>query len=1416
MAPRRRYIPDQSLRRSERIAARAPYQAARQAQNLLHNRRPILSRTSVGRHGGNDPPANLPSRFGGYFNQPIPRGAPGIRLNAPQNIAIRNQLQAGWVQTIAQHRRPPALRSVGEQFDFNLHSQAINGLFRVYNIDYPSDDNGDPLDFLDFYRFLRYLQQPLIDHLTDLYRHGGMIRWSIAITVNYESDIFNNTSAFTFHSQSRGIIQGDADVQATVAAALEEIYNQHENLQQGASNWMYVGVANRGRLSLRYARFARGIRAGGRGVNRLLLSGGTYIPSPSWIRVLGKEVVLNIHNRDDQCFLLSMHAAFLDHQVRGGRYDMSEETDGWQGHCVEMSPFIWDELTFPIHPLDLDKFESLNRVSHHVYINVFYADEESHELSIVRHGGKYISVDSTDHWEVDLLILSEQDNDDQIVRTHWCYIRRLSSLILAGSRLFREPFICRRCLQHFTDHSEFTRHKQACYSKNAQAVYLPMEDDAYRYFKAYHKTRMKPFVIYLDTEAFNKKLPLDIDTDLRTQHITEHKLASYGMYLVSRDFPELNAYFSYTTKAISWDTYQATEIGTQMIQDLLTAKREIKQYLYDRYRCECDISVPQWKEFESEDHCCLCGLDFKRGMIRYWQSRCFDTAQTWHDSVVSYASVKQVLTECYRAYKPIPTSTKLLLYYRNRRKVPLWWKHIGKDNYRGAAHYACMLQSDGFGKIPVIVHNLSRYDGHFLIQALNDAVFEETRSSKDDRFQCIPDDGDKFVSFSFGGLEFIDSYRFEGASLDVLVEQLKKSGCEFKHLADHFDLTSLNLMKEKGVFPYDWFDDPVKLCHPCLPGREHFYNRMTQEHISESDYDHAKRVWDAGQCLTFQHYHDLYLRSDVILLAEVMESFRTLCLQEYKLEPLWYHSLPGLALDCALFTTKTTAPDRVFEIELFYRGQEDMYEFVEGAIRGGVSMTPGRYAEANNQFLSDGVNPFDRSLPTKHILHWDETNLYGWAMLQELPVGHYRWAEALPSISNINHGLLDGDISYISNLYEVDGFFPNRTHHDLQDFPPMPIHDIVKWEETSPYYRALCDQLHIVHDSKTAKLLCHLKPKYRYPIYGRNLAQCLQLGFVITNVHRILRFDTSTWLSDFIMSNTRKRAAARTDFEKGFYKLVNNAVYGKTIQNNRKFRNATIIHTRTYNTKSKWDPLITNFMIVNQDIVVAYLKKEHVQLNSPILVGAIVLEHAKWLMYDFWYNTAKAVFGNRIRLIMTDTDSFCVEIESINPVQELARHNKLDQFDMSGWSEEDDSYYDGIYHDKRNKGKPGTMKFEHFGKYIREIVALRSKMYSEQLDQEEKWLAAEPKLLDDLRIAKGIARVAKRRLKHEQYKAALLARDDENYTMERVDMYRISSDHQQLRLTMTNKLTLNPLDNKCYMLDAIRTLPYGHMDIPSS
>ena len=452
------------------------------------------------------------------------------------------------------------------------------------------------------------------------------------------------------------------------------------------------------------------------------------------------------------------------------------------------------------------------------------------------------------------------------------------------------------------------------------------------------------------------------------------------------------------------------------------------------------------------------------------------------------------------------------------------------------------------------------------------------------QINAIPNNMEKYLSFMLGNhLVFLDSFQFMSSSLDKLVNNLPKD--ELKYTSQAFKGKRLELMTRKGVYPYDYMDSFEKFNQNELPTKEAFYSIINDQHISDEDYQHAKKVWNAFKCKNMGQYHDLYLGSDVLLLADVFESFRRTCLSYYKLDPCHYFTSPGLSWDAMLKMT---------EVELELMTDIDMFQFIEKALRGGISYISHRHGVANNKYIKG----YNKKMPSKYLMYLDANNLYGWSMSQCLPTGNFKW------MSDRNINKLDlakyKDNSKRGLILEVDLEYPKELH-DLHNEYPLAAESLRVTEDMLSNYCKRIATKHGISTGLVSKLIPNLQNKEKYVLDYRNLQLYMNLGLKVTKVHRVLQFDQSPWLKQYIDFNTEKRKHAKNAFEKDFFKLLNNACFGKTMENLRKRVDIRLVTSKHKLLRLASKPTFVSSKIFNDNLVAIHKIKETLTLtlNRP-------------------------------------------------------------------------------------------------------------------------------------------------------------------------------------------------------------------------
>ena len=237
---------------------------------------------------------------------------------------------------------------------------------------------------------------------------------------------------------------------------------------------------------------------------------------------------------------------------------------------------------------------------------------------------------------------------------------------------------------------------------------------------------------------------------------------------------------------------------------------------------------------------------------------------------------------------------------------------------------------------------------------------------------------------------------------------------------------------------------------------------------------------------------------------------------------------------------------------------------------------------------------------------------------------------------------------------------------------------------------------------KCKKLVCNLRNKKKYVVHIKSLKQALNHGLKFKKVHRIIEFNQEAWLKPYIDMNIELRKLAKNDFDKDFFKLMNNAVLGKTMENIRKHRDIKLVTTDKRRNKLVLEPKYHTINYISEDLSITEMNKTKVKMNKLLYLGLSILEINKLLLYEFWYDYMKPKYGNNVKLCYMDTDSFIMNIKTEDFYKGIA-NNVEKRFDTSNYE------VDRPLSIGKNKKVIGLMKYELGGKIITEFVTLRQK-----------------------------------------------------------------------------------------------------------
>jgi len=698
--------------------------------------------------------------------------------------------------------------------------------------------------------------------------------------------------------------------------------------------------------------------------------------------------------------------------------------------------------------------------------------------------------------------------------------------------------------------------------------------------------------------------------------------------------------------------------------------------------------------------------------------------------------------------------------------------------YLGAAHNQCNLHRRQPKFLPVLFHNLRRYDIHHIMKYAigqfpewNLSVIAQT-SETYLAMKC--NIGDGVI------IKFLDSLQFVSTSLDQAVKLMKKDDLKLSgqlpHLTDN---------GSKAVFPYSYVDSQAKLEMESnsLPPYQAFFDVLSNTiPITEEDYHLANETYKRWGCKCLKDYYEKYLQLDVYLLADVFQNFRELAQMEDALEPLHFYSIPGLSWTSAFKMTGS-------RLEILK--DIGMYEWIESAIRGGLAFVNKHYVK--------------REPNKREILYLDVNNLYGWALSNPLPCGDFKWVthelELEDLINAMKNNWVDYAHSEIGHFFEVDVSIPLELHDFFSQLPPFPEHKV-------PPPQQFANGLQ--HSGrKVKKLICTLEPKKHYIIHGRLLHFFISLGVQVDKVHCAVQFKQARVFQDYIEHNTVQRSKTTNEFQRNYYKLRNNSLYGKTCENVRKHRDLRICNNPekliTLNSQTRMRKSIE----FDENLVGVFMQKASITLDKPIYIGETVLDLSKLLMYEIYYKrllTYANEMCGEINILGGDTDSFFLEVINI-PLEQLLKRMKDDKFlDTSNYPAEHPLF------SRQVASKIGCVKDESGGDVFEEAIFLQPKSYSMKTNAKS----------NTIRRAKGVQRqILKNEIHHEDYMAMYqrfgdifhLADNDNPLFINQPlvkRQRRFGSDKHQLFTYETNKVTLSCRDNKRQWISQNESLPFGH------
>lgn len=960
-------------------------------------------------------------------------------------------------------------------------------------------------------------------------------------------------------------------------------------------------------------------------------------------------------------------------------------------------------------------------------------------LRVYLHDGKnirgtlYAKPEEPHARKVYLLYLANQDRGEDLPG-HFLPVVNMRALIndIDKSSKRHLHFYCDYCLKGFRYQNEFQLHMEFCSKiEKPQRTILPPNLTQHE-FKDHQKSTRPINVVYADIEAM-----ILSSSDGMKKHVP----IAVGCQTVWHDFFEKDSHEQHT--------FVGESCVTEFLDHLEKIAQSNFQLLGDTYQKIIMTNIDR-RNHSKAKQCAFCSVEFDYDDKN--KRKCAD-----HDHLNGHY-IQALCGKCNR------------LRRQSRYRLPVLFHNLKGYDAHHLMRYGLIKRKNW--KISPLYQSGSNCIAVNVDIPISDLSF--TSESDEEDMEKGGDQTKKNARKTYR-IAFIDSLQFLKGSLENQAKNLEETPYTVSMLRRYYNLEGETATLTKGVFPYNFLTSMNKLEEKSLPPIDAFFNDLTDEPCSEENYEIAKKAWKDAGSTTFKDYLIYYLKLDVALLTDCFEKFRKTAIESAGLDPIHYFGIPGFTFS---FAYKFTG------MKMQALPTVDMYLLFESACRGGLTFINKHHLES--YFEQDtGLH--------HHIIYADQNNLYGVGLSSKLPKDGFR---ELPS----------DELKIFSNEFFINAFdplgekgyliccdleYPPTTQRETMDLPLAPETCSISWEELSPYSKQEWKQQRGEEPFiPCTKLMMTHRDKYNYCVHSTLLKYYLTKGLRLKKIHKAIEFNQEAYLKPYIEYHTKARSQCSNEEAKQFHKLCVNSLYGKSLQNPRKYKKSLLVRKPQYLFRHASSPLCDSIIPLDEFTCIVNLRQAQVELSQPIFIGQTVLDLSKLVMYQMLDRWKANPLLQNVEIVGGDTDSFFLHVTSKYSREEILKSFQ-DEFDSSNYPQNHPLF------STENKSKLGCFKDETCGQPIRSLFMQSPKTYSIITKNENR-----------IARAKGIQSQKRDKFSHEEYRKI-----QEDRQMRSVSQTSIRSKDHHLFTVTRKKRALTCWDTKRYWVNENVSVPFGHYRI---